>query len=200
MGMSATTFSKQHTAEDLWGVLHRSVSDIPNPLWACPFTGVLDEGARTEEGEEQLRREIDQDLTTWRPEYEGCLDSAQLAQSAAETLRERLTGWLERGVRPGGHPLQQQDRERLQELVQALERWTATLEELEWPELPSDEELEDEDLDELVDSLGLLSHAAEEIGDRVSEICEEVYAMEVPGVEVPAVLREPEQHPGGGTL
>ena len=196
MGTSATSFSKRHTAEDLWGVLHRSLSDIPNPLWACPFTGMPDESEpSTQEREAQLRGELDQQLTTWRPEYEGCMDAAQLARSAGDALRERLTQWLETGARPGEPPLQQPERVQLQALMEALGRWMVALEELEWPELPSDEELEDEDLEGLVDTLDLLSSAIEEIGDRVSEICEEVYAMELPGIEVPAVLREPDQRP-----
>ena len=192
MGTTARKFSKAHTAEQLWGVLHRSVSDVPNPLWACPFTGPLDGSEpRTEEREAQLRRELGQDLVMWRDEYEGCQDAAQLAGSAADTLHERLSEWLKTGFRPGRIPLQQHERVQLEALVEALERWSAELEDLEWPELPSEDELEG-DLDGLVGTLGQFASIAEEIGNRVSEICAEVYAMEVPGVEVPVVLLEQE--------
>lgn len=55
--------------------------------------------------------------------------------------------------------------------------------------LPSDEELEVQYVHGVVDTFDLLSITLEEIGDRVSEICEDLYAMEVVRVEVQPSLR-----------
>jgi hypothetical protein len=165
----------------------------PNPLWACPLTGAPDERKPlTEEREVQFRREFTEGLTAWHAEYEGCEDAAQLARSAGDAVRAHLTEWLDTRARLGLIPLEEHERLQLHALVQALTRWMAVLEELELPELPSDEQLEDEDFDGVVETLDLFSSTVEEIGDRVSEICEELYAMEVPGMEVPAVLLERE--------